>query len=517
MNPLFTLLPPLLVIPLIIGFGEKRRNLRELSILIAGVILLLLNIHLYQSFMDGNGVNSGVIHLSEGLDLSLSAEPLGILFGLLASFLWIVTTLYSIGYMRRHGENHQTRFYLCFAIAIGAVMAAAYAGNLLTLFVAYEVITLSTFPLVTHAGTPKARRAGRIYLGMLMGTSITLLLPAIISVWWLTGTTDFIPGGLLANASISPIWVTLLLLLLVFGTGKAALMPLHGWLPEAMVAPTPVSALLHAVAVVKTGVFLILKVVLYILGFDLVAATGTADILLVVAAGTILLASLIALRQDNLKARLAYSTISQLAYIVLAALLANAIAIKGAALHIVTHAFGKITLFFCAGAIMVALHKKLISELGGIGRQMPWTMGAFFIAALSIIGLPPLAGLWSKIIIAEGAIAANQLWLVGVLMISSLLNIAYLLPIPLRAFFGNSPGSSLPQNAPPQNPLPQNPLPQNQLPQNPLPQNPLSANQAVPIQEAPLPCLLAIGITTSACVALFFQPEIFSGLLSRIE
>ncbi|MGH1484992.1 MAG: proton-conducting transporter membrane subunit [Cellvibrionaceae bacterium] len=484
LNPLVTLLPPLLVIPFIVFFGERHKNLRELSIFIAGACLLMLNLHLYQQFLAGETISSDAITLFEGLTLYLKAEPIGILFGLLASFLWIVTTLYSIGYMRGHGEKNQTRFYVCFAIAIASVMAAAYAGNLLTLFVAYEVITLSTFPLVTHAGTDKAKRAGRIYLGVLMGGSIVLLMPAIILIWWMTGSVDFVAGGVFKTIEISPLWATALLMLVVFGTGKAAVMPFHSWLPNAMVAPTPVSALLHAVAVVKTGVFLIIKVVVYIFGFELIVSTGANDILLIIAAATILLGSFIAMTKDNLKERLAYSTISQLAYIVMAALLANSIAIEGAGLHIVTHAFGKITLFFCAGAIMVALHKKAISELDGIGKQMPYTMTAFLVAAISIIGLPPLAGVWSKLVISEGAIVSGQWWLVAVLMVSSLLNIAYLLPIPLRAFFARPLGNT--------------------------------ADQTVVVQEAPLACLLAIGITTLACIVLFFQIDLVRELLTAL-
>ncbi len=480
-NPLFTLLPPLLVIPFILLFGEKYRNLREAAIIVAGMVLLLLNISLYQQFMQQQDLLSQQLVLFDELTLYLHAEPLGILFGLLASFLWIVTTIYSIGYMRGHHEKNQTRFYVCFAVAIASVMAAAYAGNLLTLFVAYEVITLSTFPLVTHAGSDKAKRAGRIYLGVLMGGSIALLMPAIIIIWCLTGSVDFISGGVFSGSTLSPLWAAVLLALIVFGTGKAAVMPFHAWLPNAMVAPTPVSALLHAVAVVKTGVFLIVKVVVYIFGYDFIARTGAADVLLFFAAGTILLASFIAMTKDNLKERLAYSTIGQLSYIVLAALLANRMAIEGAGLHIVTHAFGKITLFFCAGAIMVALHKKAVSEFDGIGRRMPLTMTAFFIAALSIIGLPPLAGVWSKLLIAEGAIDAGQLWLVAVLMLSSLLNIAYLLPIPLRAFFKTGDSVSTVR------------------------------------QEAPMACLIAITITTLACIVLFFIPDTIQQLLALIQ
>ena len=478
MNLIWTLLPPLFVIPFIIAFGERLRNFREAAIFVAGIVLLVINLSIYQAVMAGEIIASVQLELFSGLSLALSVEPTGVLFALLASFLWIVTTLYSIGYMRGHKEKHQTRFYTCFAIAIGAVMAAAYASNLFTLFIAYEVITLSTFPLVTHAGTDAAKRAGRIYLGVLMGGSIGLLMPAMIAIWWLTGTLDFTAGGILSTDVISTGWLMVLMALIVFGTGKAALMPFHAWLPNAMVAPTPVSALLHAVAVVKTGVFLILKVVVYIIGFETLQETGAADFLVIIAAATILIGSCIAMTKDNLKARLAYSTISQLAYIVLAALLANRIAAEGAGLHIVTHAFGKITLFFCAGAIMVALHKKLISDLDGVGRQVPWTMVAFFIGALSIIGLPPLAGVWSKLAISQGAIVAGEVWLLAVLMLSSLLNIAYLLPIPVRAFFAQP------------------------------------SDAVTGIQEAPWPCLVAIGITSLGCIAFFFYADSVMELLA---
>ncbi len=485
MTPLFSVLPPLLLLPFIIVFGERYKNLREAAILMTGVLLLVINIVIYQQFTDGKIVATDSFLLFSGLSLKLSAEPLGVLFALLASFLWIVTTVYSIGYMPAHNEKHQTRFYSCFAIAIAAVMGAAYADNLLTLFIAYEVITLSTFPLVTHSGTDEAKRAGRIYLGVLMGASIGLLLPAIIAVWWLTGTTDFKAGGISGLAGLDSLWAMLLLLLIVLGTAKAALMPCHFWLPNAMVAPTPVSALLHAVAVVKTGVFLIVKVVVYIFGLSFMQDTGIAMPLIIIAAITILLASLIALRKENLKARLAYSTVSQLAYIVLAALLANQVAINGAGLHIISHAFGKITLFFCAGAIMVTAHKKRVSDMRGMGKQMPFTMAAFFIAAISIVGLPPLAGLWSKLLISQGAISNAQLWLVAVLMLSSLLTIAYLLPIPLQAFFSK--------------------------------EDKAQVSPTTDIHEAPLPCLFAIAITVSACIVFFVFPDSAISLLDAID
>jgi len=434
-NPLWTLLPPLAVIPFIIFFGEKRRNLRELSIVVAGIILLMLNNGIYSDLLNGVAGKSGAFDMMGGLTLALSAEPLGNLFALLASFLWIVTTIYSIGYMRGHKERNQTRFYTCFAIAIAAVMGAAYADNLLTLFVAYEVITLSTYPLVTHAGTEKARRGGKIYLTTLMSTSIALFMPAVIWTWLIAGTTTFTVGGIIEPDSLSGFGMGLLLALFVFGIAKAAIMPFHRWLPAAMVAPTPVSALLHAVAVVKTGVFALLKIATYTFGVDTIATIGSADWLLWLAAFTVLSSSLVAFSKDNLKARLAYSTVSQLSYIIAAALLGSSIAITGGAMHIVMHGFGKITLFFCAGAIMVAAHKTEISELDGLGKTMPLTLLAFTIGALSIIGLPPAAGMWSKLMIAQGTLENGQYWLIAVLMFSTLLNIGYLLEIPLRAFF----------------------------------------------------------------------------------
>ncbi|NND92291.1 MAG: monovalent cation/H+ antiporter subunit D family protein [Granulosicoccus sp.] len=485
MNPLWTLVPPLAVIPFIVFFGEKRNNLREGSIIVAGLILLLINNRIYSDLTAGIPVQSGELALLADYSLKLSAEPMGVIFGLLASFLWVVTTVYSIGYMRGHHEINQTRFYVCFAIALAAVMGAAYADNLLTLFVAYEVITISTFPLVTHAGSEEAKKAGRLYLGILMSTSIGFLLPAIIWVATAAGTMDFIPGGVLADAGIGKSAMAVLLALFVFGIAKAGIMPFHRWLPAAMVAPTPVSALLHAVAVVKTGVFSVLKIVTYTFGIDTVTLTGAAHWLLPVAAFTILASSIVAFTKDNLKARLAYSTISQLSYIILAALLATVMSVSGGVLHIVMHAFGKITLFFCAGAIMVALHKSEISRLDGIGRRMPLTMGAFFIGALSIIGLPPAGGVWSKLLIAGGSLDSGTLIWVGVLMLSTLLNIAYLLPIPLRAFLRPDPD--------------------------------LAPGEKATWQEAPYACLWAIVLTATTCVLLFLYPQPLTELIGLIQ
>jgi multicomponent Na+:H+ antiporter subunit D len=400
--------------------------------------------------------------------------------------------------MRGHHEIHQTRFFACFAIAIGAALGIAFAKNLLTLFLFYEVLTFSTYPLVTHHGTPEAKRAGRVYLGILVFTSVVFLLLAIIWTWHLTGTLDFAAGGILRDRV--PIGVLpILLALYAFGAGKAALMPFHRWLPNAMVAPTPVSALLHAVAVVKAGVFTVLKVVVYIFGLDLLTGTGASVWLMWVASATLLIASTIAIRQDNLKARLAYSTISHLSYIVLGAALATQVSALGAGLHIVMHAVGKITLFFCAGAILVGAHKSKVSELNGLGRRMPFTMGAFLIGSLSLIGLPPFGGVWSKWHLAFGASLGDNDVFVWVYMLSSLLSIGYLMPVVARAFF-------LP-------PDPDDHHHGDAHHETHSESQPTSAPRAqregfwAGVHEAPVLCVVPLCLTAAGCIVLFFVAE----------
>jgi multicomponent Na+:H+ antiporter subunit D len=429
---------PLFAVILIVVF-RRWPNLRETGTLLTGGSLFAIVVGVILPEVQAGGrPRFDLWEVLPGLELAFEVEPLGMVFGLVASGLWIVTTFYSIGYMRGHHEGNQTRFYICFAVAISGALGVAFAANVFTLFVFYELITLSTFPLVTHAGTEKARSAGRMYLGILMGTSIAFLLLAMVWTWLATGTTDFTPGGILAGKVEGP-QLVILLALYAFGTGKAALMPFHRWLPAAMVAPTPVSALLHAVAVVKAGVFTVLKVVVYVFGIDLLAATDASRWLTWVAAFTIVAASCVALGKDNLKARLAYSTISQLSYIVLGAALATSAGVIGGGMHIVMHAFGKITLFFCAGAIMVGAHKTEISEMDGLGRRMPFTFGAFLLGSLSVIGLPPMGGSWSKWFLMLGAAEAHQWVMMVVLMASSLLSIGYLMPVVVRAFFKPAP------------------------------------------------------------------------------
>lgn len=430
---ILAMLLPLLAAVLIV-LVDKKPNLRDALSIIISLALLATVLSLLPTILEGNQTSITLLEIVPGLPITFTLEPLGMLFACVAALLWPVNTLYSIGYMRGNKEKHQTRFYICFAIALSCTMGIALAGNLLTLFICYELLTLSTYPLVTHKGNEDAKKAGRVYLGILLSTSIGFFLLAILWTWHLTGTLDFKAEGILAGKIAGPELIVLLFLY-VYGIGKAALMPMHRWLPAAMVAPTPVSALLHAVAVVKAGVFSIVKVVIYVFGLDMLRLSDGADWVLWIAGFTIISASIIALKQDNLKRRLAYSTISQLSYVTLAVFILAPLSIVAAALHIVAHAFGKVTLFFAAGSIYTASHKTNISQLNGIGYRMPWTMAAFTIGAISMIGLPPTAGFLSKWYMLQGAFQQEQVFAVLIIIASTLLNAAYFIPIIYTAWF----------------------------------------------------------------------------------
>jgi multicomponent Na+:H+ antiporter subunit D len=475
---------PLAGIVLIVLF-RRWPNLRETaSLLTATSLFAVVSAVILPAVLAGARPRLDLVEVVPGLDLAFEVEPLGMLFALVASGLWIVTALYAIGYMRGHNEENQTRFYICFALAISGAVGVAFAANVFTLFVFYEAITLSTYPLVTHHGTEAAKRAGRVYLGILMGTSVAFLLFALVWTYLATGTTEFRPGGILAGR-VDGWHLVALLALYAFGTGKAALMPFHRWLPAAMVAPTPVSALLHAVAVVKAGVFTVLKVIVYIFGIDLLAATDASRWLTWVAAFTIIAASIVALTKDNLKARLAYSTVSQLSYIVLGGALATSAGVLGGGMHIAMHAMGKITLFFCAGAILVGAHKSEISTMDGLGRRMPFTFGAFLLGSLSVIGLPPMGGSWSKWYLVLGAVDAERAAMVVVLMASSLLSIGYLMPVVGRGFFRPPPDDGGHDH-----------------------------ESGGGIREAPFLCVLPPVLTGIGCVVLFFYAEKIYALLT---
>ncbi|MEX1197254.1 MAG: monovalent cation/H+ antiporter subunit D family protein [Pseudohongiellaceae bacterium] len=470
-----------LIVPLIgavaIGLLGRWPNIREAATMITAVTLFGLVIRVLLGLTGGEFIYVEWLTLFSGVSIAFNTEPLSILFALIASGLWIVTSIYAVGYMRGAGEKHHTRFFVCFAIALSAAMGVAFSANLLTLFIFYEVLTLSTYPLVTHKGDDKAKAGGRTYLGILMTTSIVFFLPAIIWTYAAAGTLDFTLGGIL-EGNLAAGSATLLLFLFLFGVAKAAVMPFHRWLPAAMVAPTPVSALLHAVAVVKAGVFTLTKVVIYIFGTDYLAGVPYESLAVYLAGFTVVAASAVALRQNNIKRLLAYSTISQLSYIIMATMALAQLAQIGAVMHIAAHAFGKITLFFVAGAIYVAAKKTEVSQLNGIGLRMPWTMAAFAVAALSMIGVPPTAGFVSKWFILAGALEAENLFVLVVLVLSTALNAAYFLPIIYKAFF----------------------LPETEAP-------------AKDHGEAPLPMVLAL-CTTAVLTLLFF---FFNGPLLDLQ
>jgi multicomponent Na+:H+ antiporter subunit D len=466
--------------------GEKSRNLREFWTILASVVKFGIVISMLQPIMDGKIIEYNLLSITQGLELKFRVDSLGIFFAITASFLWIITSFYSIGYMRSLNEHAQTRYFACFAIALSATMGVAFSSNMFTTFLFYEIITLCTYPLVAHKGTPEALQGAKRYITYLLGTSVAFQLFAIFMTYNVAGTLEFSNQGILNNvrAEVGDTFLIITFILFMAGITKAAMMPLHSWLPAAMVAPTPVSALLHAVAVVKTGVFVVVKVVLHIFGIDLLTQLGLGTALAYFASITIVVASIIALRQDNLKRRLAYSTISQLSYVILGVALLTPSGITGSIMHIVLHAFGKITLFFTAGAIYVAAHKTNISELDGIGKQMPFTMAAFTLGALSMIGIPPLGGFLSKWYIGIGSIEANQLPILIVLASSTILNACYFMPIVYAAFFKEP--------------------------------NPAYDTHHAKLHEAPAIMVVPLVLTAIGALVLFFAPSVFLELAKMV-
>ncbi len=475
-KPLLAVLVSLLVIPVLVSSSAKP-NVRESWTFIAGTIKLLLVISMLPVILNGNQISLTLFKIAPGADIAFRVDALGMLFALVASILYLITSMYSIGYMRKLKEHGQTRFVAFFALAISATIGAAFSANLLTLYMFYEVLSLATYPLVTHHQDAKSRVSGRKYLTFILGTSIGLVLPAMIYCYHVTGTLEFAPGGIFSGQMSKPA-ATVLLLMFVFGFAKAGIMPFHSWLPAAMVAPTPVSALLHAVAVVKVGVFSIVRVLTGIFGIEFLNAFDLGSVVAVIASITIIISSCIALTQDEFKRRLAYSTIGQLSYIILGVALLSPKGVTGGMLHIAMHAFGKITLFFCAGAIFVATGKKYLSQMVGIGKAMPVTMAAFFIGSLSIIGLPPTGGFISKWYLVLGTLEGDQMIMLFVLLSSSLLNAAYFMPVFYKAFFCTKEESMFEDK----------------------------------IKEAPMMCVIPLVITAIISLALFFAPQPFLNL-----
>lgn len=476
MTPIISIWPLAAILVSLLGalpimLAHRQPNLRESWTILIALVKLMIVASLLPGVLQGNSYVFTIAQVIPGVPIELRVDALGMIFALVASSLWLFTSIYSIGYMRALDEHAQTRYYASFAVAISATLGVAFAGNLLTMYLFYEMLSLSTYPLVTHEQNAEARSSGRKYLTYILGTSIGLALPAMMITYSVAGTLDFTSGGILAGKA-SPELLALLVVLFLFGFAKAGLMPFHGWLPAAMVAPTPVSSFLHGVAVVKAGVFSIFRIIFDILGPETLQSADLGSLITYIASVTLLIASMVALTQDSLKRRLAYSTIGQLAYMVLGAGMLSATGMLGGVMHLAMHAFGKITLFFCAGAIYVASKKKNISQMDGLGRRMPITYLAFFLGSLSIIGMPPLGGFISKWNLLIGAVEGDQLVLIVVLLISSLLNAAYFFPIVYRGFFV-----------------------------------PAADGEGDGIKEAPLFCLIPLSVTALVSLALFFYPE----------
>jgi multicomponent Na+:H+ antiporter subunit D len=423
---------------------SNREKLRDAVSPLAAIVMFAIVASMAPTVLAGGTVDLRLFEILPGIDFAFRADALGMVFATISSLLWIVAAFYSIGYMRHLNEHAQTRFFACFATSLAAAVGGAFAANLFTLVIFYEVLSLVTYPLVYHHEDEEGWTGSRKYLVYLMGASKSMLLAALALTYHISGSLDFVPGGLLAGGDASAPLLTVVYFCYLFGFAKAAVMPMHAWLPAAMVAPTPVSALLHAVAVVKMGVFCVLRVVFHVFGAGLMDGLGLGIITAYLVSFTILMASIYALTRDDLKARLAYSTVSQLSYVVLGAVLLTPVAMVGGIIHIAAHAFSKITLFFCAGSIYCASGKRNISEMAGIGRRLPWTMAAFFVGSLSMIGVPPTAGFVSKWYLALGSLEAGETAFLIVLLVSSILNAAYFLPVSYVAFFGTEAPESPP-------------------------------------------------------------------------
>ena len=443
MNQQIIYLLPILIpifLAILIKITWEVQQLRY-PILLSGPILALLSVYKIQENSEFFSFSINIFDIFPNIGISLGLEPISFVFIIMVNSLWLVATLYSYGYMRTNNEKRLGNFFSFFAIAIGCANGAALSSNLLTLFIFYELLTVSTYPLVTHKGDEQSKQSGRKYLLILLGTSLCFFLPAMGYVYFLSGNLDFVSGGLLTTTlsgmEVNNIAISILLVLFIFGISKAAVMPFHSWLPAAMVAPTPVSALLHAVAVVKVGVFSIIKVLVYIFGLDILLGLFTVDLMIYICGFTIITTSVIALKQDNLKKLLAYSTISQLSYVVIAILILTPSAIIAASMHLVAHAVSKITLFFAAGAIYSSTGYTKISEMDGIGKKLKVVSIAFTLGAMSLVGIPLLVGFTSKWYIVQSSVEVGQWFILLIITTSTLLNIGYFTPIIYKFFFKN--------------------------------------------------------------------------------
>ena len=432
--PLYAVIIPIVGAILLIFVSEKRDDIRNPLVLLTSLITATVVVHIIKQVFKGDLLSYKIGQIIPGLEFALRVDFFGALFGGIASILWVFTVLYSIGYMS-FGHNRR-RFFIFFMFSLSVTMGIAFAANLFTLYLFYELLTLVTYPLVIHEGQKKDHQAGLRYI-IYSFSGAGLVLFALFATFGFAGSLDFAQGGIFGEViRTAPLALNIIFISYILGFGvKAAIMPLHAWLPSAMVAPTPVSALLHAVAVVKSGVFCIIRVMYSVYGTAAMNELNLGLIVVVLVSITIILASIIALRQDVLKRRLAYSTISQLGYITLGGALLTQLGLTGGLLHMLNHALLKITLFFCAGAIITMTGKEKISELDGVGRRMPITMLAFTVGSVGMVGILPVNGFISKWYLLTGSLEAHMPIIVVVLITSAVLNAAYFFPIVVAAFF----------------------------------------------------------------------------------
>jgi len=441
-KPLLAILASLIGVILVL-LSNKKPNLREGWSLLAALVKLAIVLSMVPTILAGNRITYTLFEILPGVSVKFTVDAFGIIFAIVASALWVTAVFYSAGYMRGLNEHAQTRFNACFALALFGAVGGAMAGNFFTLYLFYEIVSVCTYPLVAHHQDDEGYEGARKYIVYLATTAKFFVLPALVLTYLICGTLEF-PDNIMTGIfphDANPTLVTLLFICCIVGFAKNGVMPFHNWLPGAMVAPTPVSALLHAVAVVKIGVFATTRVMLYVFGVETMSRLNLGIPTAYFVSFTIVTASIIALTKTNLKARLAYSTVSQLSYIILGVALLTPSGIEGGVLHIANHAFSKITLFYCAGAIYVASHKKDITEMGGLARTMPFTFAAFAIASLSMIGAPPVAGFVTKWKLLVGAMQmdSHYIGILLVLLASTLLNVGYFAPVAYQAFFGKRP------------------------------------------------------------------------------
>ncbi|MBR5524670.1 MAG: proton-conducting membrane transporter [Clostridia bacterium] len=375
-----------------------------------------------------------LLPFTDTLSLNLRLDGAGRLFSCLAATLWPLTALYAFDYMKH--EQHLPMFYCFFTVSFGVTIGIAMAENILTMYLFYELLTLTTIPLVMHGMTKMHNRVARKYMAYSFGGAAFAFATVVFLI--LNDAETFTPGGNLTETAASPL-ANVLYLFAFLGFGvKAAVFPLHGWLPSASVAPTPVTALLHAVAVVKAGAFAIIRLTYYAYGTDFLAGGWAQYAVMAIAAFTIVYGSVNALRQKHLKRRLAYSTVANLSYVVFAVTLMTPAGLLAAFIHLISHSFIKIGAFFAAGAVLHYGDREYVPQLEGLGKKMPLTFACFTVFALSLTGIPPLCGFFSKWSIATAALEqASGMAMVGAaaLMISAFLTACYMLSPVIKAFF----------------------------------------------------------------------------------